>query len=44
MWFLRDIAKNLYPEDLVKQKKFLHGLVAYQVATYGLLTDGSQHL
>lgn len=42
VWLLKDIAQKLYPENAVEQKKYLHALVAYQVATYITLANGSQ--
>lgn len=42
MWILKDIAQKLYPNNVVEQKKYLHALVAYQVATYITLANGTQ--
>jgi len=42
LWFLRDIAEKLYPDDEQKRKQYLHALVAYQVATYYTLANGKQ--
>lgn len=42
VWLLKDIAQKLYPDNAVEQKKYLHALVAYQVATYITLANGSQ--
>jgi len=42
VWLLKDIAQKLYPDNAVEQKNYLHALVAYQVATYITLANGSQ--